>query len=249
MNAQTKIVATPAVYSAISAVMEHMSKEGISKARKNTQQDYNFRGIDDVYNALASVLAANKLVMLPFVRDMIREERQTKSGGALNYTILTVDFDLVSAEDGSKHTVRTVGEAMDSADKSSNKAQSAALKYAAMEVFMIPTEGDNDADATTHELASARGSGDGQNGGRASSRTGPATDQQAQITKIIQLCEAVGDDQSSKVCKAYKVKDFRELTSTQAAAVIKRLTEKLAEKAHAPTNAEFSEITEADCPF
>lgn len=95
------------------------------------------------------------------------------------------------------------------------------------------------------------GSGDGQNGGRASSRTGPATDQQAQITKIIQLCEAVGDDQSSKVCKAYKVKDFRELTSAQAVAVIDRLTEKLAEKAKAPTNAEreFSEITEDLCPF
>lgn len=80
-------------------------------------------------------------------------------------------------------------------------------------------------------------------------RSEPANDQQANIAKIIQLCEAVGDDQSSKVCKAYKVKDFRELTSTQAAAVIKRLTEKLAEKAHAPTNAEFSEITEANCPF
>jgi len=83
----------------------------------------------------------------------------------------------------------------------------------------------------------------------AGSNTSAAADQQAAIAKIIQLCEAVGDDQSSKVCKAYKVKDFRELTSTQAAAVIKRLTEKLAEKAHAPTNAEFSEITEADCPF
>jgi hypothetical protein len=41
---------------------------------------------------------------------------------------------------------------MDSADKSSNKAQSAAYKYAAMQVFCIPTEGDNDADASHHEV-------------------------------------------------------------------------------------------------
>ncbi|WP_288803877.1 ERF family protein [uncultured Novosphingobium sp.] len=158
MNAVTPIEAStgadvPAVYMAISNVMEQMAKEGIGKDRRNTQQGYNFRGIDDVYNALCGVLASNRLLMLPFVVDQKREERQTAKGGVLNYTILTVDFKLVSALDGSKDTVRMVGEAMDSADKSSNKAQSAAMKYAALQVFMIPTEGDNDADATTHELA------------------------------------------------------------------------------------------------
>ena len=142
----------PHVYAAISAVMAHMSKEGISKDRKNQQQGYNFRGIDDMYNALSSVLAANKLIIIPFVQDMQREERTTKNGGMVMYTILTVDFKLVSAVDGSNDTARMVGEAMDSGDKSSNKSQSAALKYAAMQVFMIPTEGDNDADATTHEV-------------------------------------------------------------------------------------------------
>src|SRR5690606_19364534 len=45
------------------------------------------------------------------------------------------------------------GEAMDSADKATNKAMSAAYKYAAFQTFCIPTEGDNDADATTHEVA------------------------------------------------------------------------------------------------
>lgn len=143
----------PQVFEAISTVMGIMAKEGISKARRNSQQGYNFRGIDDVYAALCGVMADNKLVILPFVQDMQREERQTAKGGMLNYTILTVDFTFASAVDGSTTTVRMVGEAMDSADKSSNKAQSAALKYAALQVFMIPTEGDNDADATTHELA------------------------------------------------------------------------------------------------
>jgi hypothetical protein len=49
--------------------------------------------------------------------------------------------------------VQTYGEAMDSADKATNKAMSAAYKYAAFLAFCIPTEGDNDADATTHEPA------------------------------------------------------------------------------------------------
>ena len=42
---------------------------------------------------------------------------------------------------------------MDSADKATNKAMSAAYKYACLQTFCIPTEGDNDADATTHDIA------------------------------------------------------------------------------------------------
>lgn len=143
----------PAVYSAISAVMGDLAAEGISKARRNQQQGYNFRGIDDVYNALAPTLARHRLLILPRVITRAQVERQTAKGGVLFYTTVEVEFDLVSGEDGSKHTIRTVGEAMDSADKSSNKAMSAAFKYAAMQAFCIPTEGDHDADATTHEVA------------------------------------------------------------------------------------------------
>ena len=46
----------------------------------------------------------------------------------------------------------TYGEAMDSADKSTNKAMSAAYKYMCLQVFCIPTEGDNDADGTTPDM-------------------------------------------------------------------------------------------------
>lgn len=140
------------VYQAIALVTEKLSKEGISKDRKNQQQGYNFRGIDDVYNALAPFLAAAKLCILPSVLEREVVERQTKSGGALFYTCVKVDFAFVSAEDGSEHHVITYGEAMDSGDKSTNKAMSAAYKYAAMQAFCIPTEGDNDADAQTHEV-------------------------------------------------------------------------------------------------
>lgn len=140
------------VYLAISQVAAKLAKAGISKDRKNQQQGYNFRGIDDVYNALAPFLAEEKLCILPHVLSREVVERQTKSGSALFYVTVQCKFDFVSAEDGSKHEVVTYGEAMDSADKATNKAMSAAYKYAAMQAFCIPTEGDNDADATTHEV-------------------------------------------------------------------------------------------------
>jgi hypothetical protein len=140
------------VYQAIAAVQGELAKEGITKSRKNEQQGYKFRGIDEVYNALSPLLAKHGLCILPRILSREVIERMSAKGNALFYVTVDAEFDFVCAEDGSKHTVKTFGEAMDSADKATNKAMSAAYKYAAMQAFAIPTEGDNDADATTHEV-------------------------------------------------------------------------------------------------
>lgn len=141
------------VYQLIAAVSADLARTGISKAQKNDQQGYKFRGIDDVLNALAPMLATHGLVILPRVMARTQTERTTPRGGVLFYTLVEVEFDFVSSHDGSKHTVKVFGEAMDSGDKSTNKAMSAAYKYAAFQTFCIPTEGDNDADKTTHEVS------------------------------------------------------------------------------------------------
>ena len=213
MNAETKVTGAPAVYQAIAAVMKDMAAEGIGKVRKNQQQNYNFRGIDDVYNALAPILARHQLCMLPRVLSREVVERQTKSGGALFYTVVDAEFDLVSAVDGSTHTIRTVGEAMDSADKSSNKAMSAAYKYAAMQAFCIPTEGDNDADAQTHEVAARRPA-------PTQAAKPLATDEQRDLIQT--LASAAGKSLQA-ICEAYRVDSLKALTSAQADAVITRL--------------------------
>ncbi len=143
------------IYQAINAVQGALAKTGITKDRRNTQgSGYNFRGIDDVYNAIAPLLSEHGLCILPRVLTRQCEERTSKNGGALFYVTVEAEFDFVSAEDGSKHTVKTFGEAMDSGDKATNKAMSAAYKYAAFQAFSIPTESDNDADAHSHEVAS-----------------------------------------------------------------------------------------------
>lgn len=146
----------PAIYGAIAAVAGSIAKQGIAKDKRNSQQGYNFRGIDDVYNALAPHLADADLVILPRVLSRLQTEREARNGGALFNVVVEVEFDFVAAADGSRHTVKTFGEAMDTADKATNKAMSAAYKYAAMQAFCIPTAGDNDADATSHDVAPSR---------------------------------------------------------------------------------------------
>ncbi len=140
----------PRVYAAMCGVMKELGA-GIAKGNRNQQQGYNFRGIDDVYNALSGPLSRNGLVMLPRVTERTCEERKTQRGGALYNVVVRVEFELVCAEDGSSVSITTYGEAMDTADKATNKAMAAAYKYASFMAFCIPTEGDNDADSSTPE--------------------------------------------------------------------------------------------------
>jgi ERF superfamily len=140
------------VYQKIAAVTGDLAKIGISKDSTNDQQGWKFRGIDAVYNVLSGLLSSHGLCLLPIVKSRSVTERVTAKGSTVFYVVLDVDYDIVST-DGSKHTVSLIGEAMDSGDKATNKAMSAAYKYMALQVFCIPTEGDNDADKTTHEVA------------------------------------------------------------------------------------------------
>lgn len=143
------------VYAAISGVASALAEQGIRKERKQgSQVNYAFRGIDDIYNALAPELVKNKLLILPRYTERSCVERTSKSGGALFYITVRGDFDFVSTEDGSIHTVTTYGEAMDSGDKATNKAMSIAYKYAAFQAFCIPTEETAiDADAEVHNVS------------------------------------------------------------------------------------------------
>lgn len=144
------------VYKAINAVQKELASSGIEKSRRNQQgSGYNFRGIDDVYNAVTPLLVQHGLCIIPRVIGQKTTDRVSSKGSALIYATVEVEFDFVSVVDGSTHLVRTFGEAMDSGDKATNKAMSAAYKYAAIMTFGIPTEGDNDTENTTHEVAPA----------------------------------------------------------------------------------------------
>lgn len=125
------------IYKAIAGVMKDVGAVG--KDSKNPQQGYKYRGIDAVMNALQPAMVKHGIFAAPTVISSEREERQTRNGGLLIYTMLTVKYSFF-AEDGSYVETTVVGEGMDSSDKSSNKAMSAAFKYACFQTFCIPTE-------------------------------------------------------------------------------------------------------------
>lgn len=139
------------IFQSINAIMA--AAEPIGKNKKNVQQGFAYRGIDDMYNELQPLFAKNKVFITSEVLEISREERTTKSGGLLIYTILKVKFTFF-AEDGSNVTSIVTGEAMDSGDKGANKALSVALKYCLMQLLLIRTEDLTaaDPDGQTHEI-------------------------------------------------------------------------------------------------
>ena len=206
-----------AVYKAIAAVQGELAKVGIAKANRNSQQGYNFRGIDDVYAALSPLLAKHGLCVIPRVIERTMLEKTTSKGNPLFYVTVHAEFDFVSSEDGSKHTAATYGEAMDSGDKATNKAMSAAYKYAAFMTFAIPTEGDNDADATTHDV-----------------RSSPPAITQEQFEELTNLMDRSGTS-AETICKGYGIEAVALLPATKFPKLKERLesTAKELEKAAA----------------
>lgn len=139
-------IKAPMIYGKIADCMRQLG--AIGKTSKNAQQGFMYRGVDAVMNALNPVLTANHVFCVPEVLEQHREERQTRNGGNLIYSILKMCYTLY-AEDGSSVSATVIGEGMDSADKSSNKAMSVAYKYAMFQIFSIPTEEMADPDADT----------------------------------------------------------------------------------------------------
>jgi hypothetical protein len=135
------------IYAAINGVMADVG--AIGKDKTSVQQKFKYRGVDDVMNALQPAMVKHGIFVVPEIIEQRREERQTKTGGNLIYSVCTVRYTFY-AKDGSSVQCVVIGEGMDSGDKATNKAMSIAFKYACFQVFCIPTEEMADPDAETH---------------------------------------------------------------------------------------------------
>ena len=134
------------IFKAINAIMAECP--AIAKNQRNAQQNFMYRGIDVVMNVFQPLLSKHGVFVAPAVINQQREERVSGKGNNLIYSVLTVTYTFY-ADDGSSVSATVIGEGMDSGDKASNKALSAAFKYACFQLFCIPTEEMKDPDGET----------------------------------------------------------------------------------------------------
>jgi len=116
----------------------------ISKDRRNEFQNYTFRGIDDVLNHVGPPCAELDIRVSPTVHDYQSAVTEWQETGKHKFQVrvtlrLRLEF---TAPDGSTHVAEGIGEAIDTnGDKASNKAMSAAFKYACFMGLVIPVSG------------------------------------------------------------------------------------------------------------
>lgn len=184
----------PRIYPAMSMIMSKLAEQGISKDNTSTGVKFNYRSVDQVYAVLNPLLVEHNVILIPRYRFRETIERQTKNGTALYFTYVEAEFDFLSTLDGSKVTINTVGEAMDTSDKSANKAMAVAFKYAAFIAFCIPVEGeDNDPDAHGQEEIRPRAAS--QPRGKAN-EPAPLTEEEAktnfrEATTMLEACTSI----------------------------------------------------------
>jgi len=125
----------------------------IEKGQTNQQQNFKYRGIDDIIIQLHDLFAENEIVIAAKILNSSREERTNQKGTTLIWSIVDYQFRFI-ATDGTYFETEARGEAMDSGDKGSNKTNSSALKYALIDAFTIPIKDREDNDSGKDEIES-----------------------------------------------------------------------------------------------
>lgn len=106
---------------------------------------YQYRGIEDVYDAAQRAFASHGVYSVPWVEYCESESReQTRRGqGGKTYTVVVNYCRLhvihtFYAEDGSYIQTRTIGEGLDSGDKASGKSMTVSHRHAICQLLMLP---------------------------------------------------------------------------------------------------------------
>lgn len=141
------------IYTALAAVMEDC--DHVAKRDRNTHQNFMFRGIDAVVNAVGPVLRKHNVIVIPNVESVTYDTVQTSTGKPATACRILATYSFF-APDGSSIDARVAGEAWDAGDKAAPKAMSVAFRTALLQALALPTD-EADPDSQTYERDNSRG--------------------------------------------------------------------------------------------
>ena len=128
---------TPTVVQALAAVMADV--QAVGKEGHNSSQNYAFRGIDGVMNAVGPALRRHGVIVIPTVLDSnYRDVEVGKNRTLMREVTVTVRYTIHGPAGDTLEGV-VVGESMDSGDKGTAKAFSVAYRTFLLQALTIPT--------------------------------------------------------------------------------------------------------------
>ncbi len=128
------------IQTAINGAMRDIAKIGIGKTKTadTGMAKYKFRGIEDAMNEMSPIMVNHGITVCARYSELAITERDKGGGKATRFVTLKGSFTF-AAEDDSTVTAEAYGEAMDSGDKATIKAQSVAFRTALFQLFVVPT--------------------------------------------------------------------------------------------------------------
>lgn len=139
---------SPSIHERMASILGELP--AIGKVQHNTQQNFMFRGHDDVLNALNPLLAKHQVFVVPSVLDRATAQRQTAKGSVMFEVNLLVSYRFYGPV-GDFVEASAWGEGTDMGDKATNKAMTMAFKNVLNQAFAINTQETIDSDAYSPE--------------------------------------------------------------------------------------------------
>lgn len=156
---------TPGISRKMTRLMAAIGAIGKDKRIDAPGAKYNYRGIDDLYNALQPALIEVGVQILPSVvpgtysREVREVTSKNRDGQERTRLLTMVSFVLqvafVDVDDGSNLVITAPAEGYDDSDKAAGKAMSYGMKTALFSALAIPTE-DPDSERPDTETTSSR---------------------------------------------------------------------------------------------
>lgn len=145
MATETK---APSVQEAWSAVMRDV--QGLGKHQRMTEGgSYNYRGIDDLMNAVGPALREHGVTVLPEVISANYRDVQTSRGKPAREVTVRVEYKIYGPA-GDSMVGGSAGESMDFGDKGTAKAMSVAYRVFLLQALTLPTD-EADPDSQAYE--------------------------------------------------------------------------------------------------
>lgn len=162
------------IHSEMAAILDEL--KAIGKESTNKGLGFDFRGIEQILNAINPLLGKHGVVPRPVRSDLLHWEPKTKGYAAV--VKVTYHF---TARDGSWVEAQTLGEGHDFGDKAVSKAMAIAEKICLGQTFAIAYQDEPDPDGdtvvqedeTSSGLSATAAQGESRSEGAAEARTGP----------------------------------------------------------------------------
>ena len=142
---------TPTVQQAWAHVMAEVRELGKDQRHDSPGAKFNFRGVDDVMNAVGPALRRHAVSVVPTQVELRHRDVQTSTGKASREATVVVQY-AIHGPAGDSMPGGSAGEAMDNGDKGTAKAMSVAYRTFLLQALCLPTH-DTDPDAEAYQRA------------------------------------------------------------------------------------------------